>query len=95
MKMWEEAKIHDPNFGTNQHCAYCDKEADVKIRVAYEKKILNPFASIHTKEEYETLVQLVQFFLGCYFCVHGGKELSGIVWRQWTWGVYETGPDKG
>ena len=34
MKMWDEAKQKDPNFGTNQHRAYCDEEADVKIRVA-------------------------------------------------------------
>jgi hypothetical protein len=86
--MWIKAGEEDQNFGSAQHKAAIDEEADTKIRTAIEKGHLRPFTDlVH-------LQMLLTFLFGRYFLLRGGKEIHRLEWKAISFGRYTSGPDK-
>ena len=53
------------------------------------KKNINPY------NNYDDLINTVVFLCGRCFLLRGGREISKLLWENYTHGIYEDGPDKG
>ena len=79
---WNKIRQKDPKFGTKQHQAQFDWEADSKIREAIKDGRLKPYHdAIH--------LQLVTLYiLGRMFLLRGCKEMSSLNHHDTYGGVY-------
>jgi hypothetical protein len=79
---WNRIRQKDPKFGTKQHQAQFDWEADTKIREAIKNGRLKPFKDpVH--------LQLVTLYvLGRMFLLRGCKEMANLNHHDTYGGVY-------
>ena len=79
---WNRIRQKDPKFGTKQHQAQFDWEADTKIRQAIKDGRLKPYKDpVH--------LQLVTLYvLGRMFLLRGCKEMSNLNHQDTYGGVY-------
>ena len=95
LAMWDIAKVEDEKFGTHQNRAEVDINADKKVRESLAKNTINPFEKCTTNAIYLMLIRSIVFIFGRYLCTRARKELAFILWSQISFGVYQSGPDKG
>lgn len=79
---WNKIRLKDPKFGTKQHQAQFDWEADTKIRQAIKDGNLMPY------EDPAHLQLVVLYVLGRMFLLRGCKEMSNLNHHDTYGGVY-------
>ena len=79
---WNKCRQIDPTFGTKNHKAKFDWEADEKIRAALKDGRLQPFQNpLH-------LQYIIVYILGRFYLFRGGKEMAEVNHQDTYGGIY-------
>lgn len=62
--MWDIAKKKEKSFGIFVNQAKMDEEADQKLHEANQKRIINPFADVTSKDTCMGLVCMIVWCIG-------------------------------